>query len=103
MIAVAVAPSAVATATTGAAWWATGQLATMKITPPISQEARLITRAVKRRSQRPATGQLGRGRVGVGQQSVAALPPEHRHQQPRADREPDEEQDARSTWRRSPG
>ena len=43
MIAVAVAPSAVATATTGAACLATGQLATMKTTPPMHQDAKLIT------------------------------------------------------------
>ena len=42
MIAVAVAPSAVATATTGAACRATGQLATMNTTPPTHQVATLI-------------------------------------------------------------
>ena len=43
MIAVAVAPSAVATATTGADWLATGQLATMNTTEPSSQLVTLIT------------------------------------------------------------
>ena len=43
MIAVAVAPSAVATATTGADLLATGQLATMKTTEPSSQFVTLIT------------------------------------------------------------
>ena len=42
MIDVAVAPSAVATAITGAAWLATGQLAAMKTMPPISQLVPLI-------------------------------------------------------------
>ena len=43
MIAVAVAPSAVATATTGADLLATGQLATMNTTEPSSQLVTLIT------------------------------------------------------------
>ena len=42
MIAVAVAPSAVATATTGADWLATGQLATMKTMEPRHQLVPLI-------------------------------------------------------------
>ena len=43
MIAVAVAPSAVATATTGADLLATGQLATMKTIEPRHQFVTLIT------------------------------------------------------------
>ena len=43
MIAVAVAPRALATATTGAEWLATGQLATMNTTEPSSQFETLIT------------------------------------------------------------
>ena len=43
MIAVAVAPSPVATATTGADLLATGQLATMNTTEPRHQFATLIT------------------------------------------------------------
>lgn len=42
MIEVAVAPSAVATASTGADCAATGQLALMNTTPPISQFVALI-------------------------------------------------------------
>ena len=43
MIAVAAAPSAVATATTGAACLATDQLAMMNTTPPMHQDATLIS------------------------------------------------------------
>ena len=43
MIAVAVAPNAVATATTGADLLATGQLATMNTTDPSSQLVALIS------------------------------------------------------------
>ena len=43
MIAVAAAPSAVATVTTGAACLATDQLAMMNTTPPMHQDAMLIT------------------------------------------------------------
>ncbi|CNI16337.1 Uncharacterised protein [Mycobacterium tuberculosis] len=43
MIAVAAAPSATATVTTGAACLATDQLARMKIAPPMHQDAMLIT------------------------------------------------------------
>ena len=42
MIAVAVAPSSTATASTGAAWLATGQLALMNTTAPSSQRVMLI-------------------------------------------------------------
>ena len=43
MIAVAVAPSMVASASTGAAWLATGQLATMNTIEPSSQLVMLIS------------------------------------------------------------
>ncbi len=43
MIAVAVAPSAVATATTGAEWLATGQLATMNTIEPRHQLVTLMS------------------------------------------------------------
>lgn len=42
MIAVAVAPSAVATTTTGAAWRATDQLAMMNTMLPTAQDAALV-------------------------------------------------------------
>ena len=42
MIAVAAAPSAVATATTGAVYLATDQLAMMNTTPPMHQDTMLI-------------------------------------------------------------
>ncbi len=84
MIAVAVAPSAVATATTGADWLATGQLATMKTMEPRHQLVTLIMRAVERHPQRPGAGQLGDGRVACGEQRVAALPADDGNQQPQA-------------------
>ena len=84
MIAVAVAPSAVATATTGADLLATGQLATMKTTEPRHPVGDVDHRAVERHLQRAGAGQLGVGRVAVAEQHVAALPAHDRDQQPQA-------------------
>ena len=56
MIAVAVAPRAVATATTGAEWLATGQLATMNTTEPRHQFDDADHGPVERHLQRPDCG-----------------------------------------------
>ena len=84
MIAVAVAPSPVATATTGADWLATGQLATMKTTEPRQPVRHADDRAVERHLQRAGARHLGGGGITVAEQGVTALPAHHRDQQPQA-------------------
>ncbi len=92
MIAVAVAPSALATITTGAAWRATDQ--------PGDEEHDAAERPgrdrgdgpVERHPQRAGAGQLGGGRIGFDQQVVPALPAEDRHQQFEVPGESGEEQ-----------
>ena len=48
---------------------------------------------IERHAQRPAARQLGGGRVSLGEQVVAALPAENRHQQPKVHHPSGDDQD----------